>query len=70
MSAGWRVLRYMPETGRNAHAVRSDGEPPRRLAREYGPFEDRETAELVAQRAIEKHRSALVVVLPPKEDRR
>lgn len=63
--SGWRVLRYGPAIGRDAHAVRSDGEPPRRLIRDYGEH-DRETAERIALAAIEKHWDAFVVVLPPK----
>lgn len=66
----WRVQRWAPATGRDALAVRSDGEPPRRLARDYGVFDDRDMAEWVALRAIEKHMGDLVVVLPepkPKE---
>lgn len=62
-SGGWRVQRYTPASGRDAQAVRSDGEPVRRLAKDYG-VHDRETAEAIAMRAIEKHWGDLVVVIP------
>lgn len=63
----WRVVRYTEDKNpRNRMAVRSDGEPPRVVAREYGPFDDRDTAETVALRAIEKHVRDVVVVIPPK----
>lgn len=61
----WRVRRYSPDPDpRNARAVRSDGEPPRVLAKDYGSFDDQDLAEWVALRAIEKHRGDLVVVSP------
>ncbi len=60
----WRVHRYAPEIGRNGDAVRSDGERPSRLVRDYGLFDDREVADRVALRAIEKHMGDLVVVVP------